>query len=196
MPKRLPDRRRGFAYLQAFDELRDWDGNDADPVHRSNTPLTKRPEHADEDKKSKILLIHDYAGGYLDYETCQGSNASKEMYSCEQLQLIDSFVYFSHQLVTIPPPTWINTCHRNGVQVLGTFIVEPDTLKAECILDVAENGFWVASQLARIARCYGFDGWLVNIEKSFHFSDWSCDRLERFLKQLREDLGPGCQVIW
>jgi mannosyl-glycoprotein endo-beta-N-acetylglucosaminidase len=32
---------------------------------------------------------------------------------------IDIFVYFSHQLVTIPPLVWINAAHLHGTKVLG-----------------------------------------------------------------------------
>jgi len=32
---------------------------------------------------------------------------------------IDTFVYFSHQLVTIPPPVWINSAHLHGTKILG-----------------------------------------------------------------------------
>ena len=32
---------------------------------------------------------------------------------------IDTFIYFSHQLLTIPPPMWINAAHRHGTKVLG-----------------------------------------------------------------------------
>jgi len=36
---------------------------------------------------------------------------------------IDTFIYFSHQLVTIPPPVWINSAHLHGTKVLGMFAV-------------------------------------------------------------------------
>ena len=195
--KRFRDQGRGFTYFQSFDELRQWDEDNADPVHRSNTPLAVRsPRAIDESNKSKLLLIHDYNGSYLEYEACQGADVPHELYTCEHLQLIDSFVYFSHQLVTVPPPTWTNTCHRNGVKVLGTFIIEPGTLEADCILDFNDGQFWVANQLARLARCYGFDGWLINIEKSFSLTSWSSDRLEQFLIHIRKELGFESQVIW
>jgi hypothetical protein len=35
-------------------------------------------------------------------------------------QRIDIFVYFSHSLVTLPPPVWTNAAHRAGTRVLGT----------------------------------------------------------------------------
>lgn len=53
----------------------------------------------------------------------------------------------------------------------------------------------LASQLTRIARFYGFDGWLINIEKTFPIADWACQNLEGFLKQLRLSFDDGC-VIW
>ena len=34
---------------------------------------------------------------------------------------IDTFIYFSHYLVTIPPPCWINAAHKHGIPVLGQF---------------------------------------------------------------------------
>ena len=36
---------------------------------------------------------------------------------------IDTFIYFSHYLVTIPPPCWTNAAHKHGVPVLGQFRV-------------------------------------------------------------------------
>lgn len=140
------------------------------------------------------MLIHDYAGGYNDYETCQGTIVDKELYSCEYLQYVETFTYFSHKLITIPPPTWTNLCHRNGVQVLGTFIVEPGSDTVESILEQDESGsFWVARRLADIANYYGFDGWLVNIEVNFPVLIWKTEKMEGFLRQLRAGVG---KVIW
>jgi endo-beta-N-acetylglucosaminidase D len=50
--------------------------------------------------------------------------------------------------------------------------------------------------LASIAKHYGFDGWLVNIEKPFAKEDWHANTLEAFLRQLREELGFGMQLVW
>jgi len=40
-----------------------------------------------------------------------------EAYRLNAWHCVDTFVYFSHHLVTIPPPGWINAAHRNGVPV-------------------------------------------------------------------------------
>lgn len=191
------DKLGGFAYLESFEELKQWREQDVDPLAVSNTPLLDRQESAPMDKTSKVMLIHDYKGGYNPYEACQGTDIDQDMYSCEYLQYVETFVYFSHKMVTVPTPTWINTCHRNGVPCLGTFIVEPGTKEVEIILEADDLGSsWVAHQLALMAEKYGFDGWLVNIEESFPLLSWSIDRMEGFLRQLRRELGSRRRVVW
>lgn len=56
------------------------------------------------------------AGGYIDDKWVQGGENS-EAYSNWHWYLMDIFVYFSHNLVTIPPPCWVNTAHTHGVKV-------------------------------------------------------------------------------
>lgn len=55
--------------------------------------------------------------------------------------------------------------------------------------------YTLASQLTHIARFYGFDGWLINIEKTFPITEWNLSKLEGFLKQLGSSFDNGC-VIW
>ena len=100
----------------------------------------------------------------------------------------------------VPPPSWTNALHRNGVKVLGTFLVEPQSTDISQILQRTWSGtqgwdYTLASQLTRIARIYGFDGWLINIEKTFPITNWSLPKLEGFLKQLQLSFDDGC-VLW
>jgi endo-beta-N-acetylglucosaminidase D len=198
--KKYEDRLKGFAYIDTFDELASWTEEAVDALQIANTPLLRAGFSGNDgynDSRSKTMLIHDYKGGYNDYENCQGAAIDKDEYSCEYLQSVDSFVYFSHKLVSVPPPTWTNTCHRNGVLTLGTFLVEPGSIGVECILECDDLGnFWVARRLALIAKKYGFDGWLINIEISFPVLSWSLEKMEGFLRQLRSDLGPDGKVVW
>lgn len=122
----------------------------------------------------------------------------EEKYACEYLQHVDTFVYFSHKLVCIPPPTWTNTLHRNGVKALGTILLEPQTRDPERLFRHSDDAlsFCLATKLARIAEYFGFDGWLVNIEKPFAAASWDEQLLTAFLRQLRSDLGVGKQLIW
>ncbi|KAF2232128.1 glycoside hydrolase family 85 protein [Viridothelium virens] len=195
---------KGFKYLESFDELEAWSPQDVDPLQVSNTPLLPR-ESASSFEKANLTLLHDYAGNYHDYESSQGVDVDEERYCCEYLQFVHVFVYFSHKLVCIPPPSWTNTLHRNGVKVLGTFIVEPGSSNVERILQAEEHEsisqqssqvFLMASRLAQIARAYGFDGWLINVEKTFPLHHWNLGKLEGFVEQLRKDMGDGGSVIW
>lgn len=118
-------------------------------------------------------------------------------YTFPYFQYIDTFIYFSHKLVCIPPPSWCNTLHRNGVKVLGTFIIERHTPHIERLLEQKNGEYTVARQLAAMANAYGFDGWLLNIEGEFpgYYQDYS-SRLTDFISYLKRLLGKDSKVIW
>ena len=203
--ERLRQRRRdvlkGFAYFDHFQELEDWRPEDVDHIQIANTPLVRREESNPHEisglKTSKVLLCHDYKGGYHDYEGVRPTEVDAEDYSCEYLQYIDIFIYFSHKLVCVPPPTWTNVLHRNGVKVLGTFIIEPQSPDVERTLRECDGDFPVAQQLARMADTFGFDGWLLNLEKEFPRDAKNCmERLTHFIENLKQHLGHDKQVVW
>jgi endo-beta-N-acetylglucosaminidase D len=178
--------------------LESWKEDDSDPLQRANTPLLRGTDGIERGGvvKVPVLLIHDYSGNYHDYESVNAVDVDGEFYSCEYLQFVDTFVYFSHKLACVPPPTWINLLHRNGVEVLGTLLIEPQTEGSERLLQhtfdqAGEMHFPMAKKLASIATHFGFDGWLVNIEKPFPSEAWSAKLLEAFLLQLKANLGVG-----
>lgn len=200
------DKLKGFTYFDTFDELYSWTKDDASPFQRANTPLLPRPPLTEYDVSehttAPVLLVHDYAGNYHDYEASQGAGISQTLYSCEYLQFVDVFVYFSHKLVCVPPPAWTNALHRNGVKVLGTLLIEPQTRDAERLLEHqnegfdlgSPGGFPVARRLADMAECYGFDGWLVNVERAFERGKGEV--LVQFLSELKKRLREGKMLIW
>ncbi|KAI4610089.1 uncharacterized protein J4E87_010845 [Alternaria ethzedia] len=200
--QRALDRLKGFGYFDTFDQLESWTEADSDPLQRANTPLLRATGRVPtDDRKTGVLLIHDYSGNYHDYESVQTIGVDKELYSCEYLQFVETFVYFSHKLVCVPPPTWTNTLHRNGVEALGTFLIEPQTEGSERLLNhtIEESGdlnFPMAKKLASIAIHFGFDGWLINIEKPFPSDAWDPEVLEAFLRQLKAELGVDKRLIW
>lgn len=197
--QRALDRLKGFTYFDTFEQLETWTDTDSDPLQRANTPLLPRTcKKNDDPSKAQVLLCHDYAGNYHDYEGTSSIGLDEEKYACEYLQYVDTLTYFSHKLVCVPPPTWTNTLHRNGVRALGTLLIEPQTPGSEKLLQHGDDGlsFPLATKLAKIAEHYGFDGWLVNIEKSFPSASWDANLLTAFLRQLKQELGAESQLIW
>jgi endo-beta-N-acetylglucosaminidase D len=193
------DRLKGFSYFDTIKQLEAWAEAEVDPVQIANTPLLPRSGHHREgdEFRTKVLVCHDYAGNYHDYEASQGIGVDMKSYACEYMQFVDTFVYFSHKLVCVPPASWTNTLHRNGVYALGTVLIEPQTRDTGRLLQHnSALHFPIAEVLASIAQCYGFDGWLINIEKPFEKEIWETHRLEGFLQQLKRDLGPSRKLIW
>ncbi|XP_029768021.1 cytosolic endo-beta-N-acetylglucosaminidase [Terrapene carolina triunguis] len=185
-------------YLSSLEELLAWKPTSDDDFNVATMPLANRepPLHS---KRPRTLVCHDMNYGYLEDRFIQGS-ASRDPYVFYHWQYIDIFVYFSHHPVTIPPVTWTNAAHRNGVSVLGTFITEQTSGVQLCEAFLAGEAaayHAVAVQLGRIAHFYRFDGWLVNIENTL--SEAAARNLPLFLRDLREQLHrdvPGGLVIW
>ena len=65
----------------------------------------------------KTLLCHDFKGGYNEDRFADGGDSEKFPYVFQRWSLIDSFCYFSHNFVTIPPPGWIAAAHRYAFQL-------------------------------------------------------------------------------
>eukprot|EP00049_Salpingoeca_infusionum_P009830 m.167257 g.167257 ORF g.167257 m.167257 type:complete len:220 (-) comp14455_c0_seq6:2124-2783(-) len=149
--------------LDSLDAIRGW-SEDLDLANCCGVPLAPSTRA---ERDPKLLVCHDMKGGYLDDKYSQGVvGVSETPYSIYHWHLIDTFVYFSHHLVTLPPCGWIDVAHRNGTKVLGTFITEWHQGAEICRKLLSNPTTWtaVAHQMARMMAYYGFDGWLVNIE--------------------------------
>ncbi|RWW45455.1 hypothetical protein BHE74_00048698 [Ensete ventricosum] len=85
------------------------------PFNRSSVPLP--PSAAALPPRRRILVCHDMKGGYTDDLWVQGGD-NPDAYAIWHWHLMDVFVYFSHYLVTLPPPCWTNAAHTHGVKVL------------------------------------------------------------------------------
>ncbi|KAI5239892.1 hypothetical protein E4T42_08572 [Aureobasidium subglaciale] len=192
------DALKGFTYFDSFQDVDDWRPDQAYSFQRANTPLLLRSCPNTVDGRARVTLIHDFSGNYHDYEDVHWPGVDRPSYSCLQSRLSISVIWLRHsKLVCVPPPSWTNTLHRNGVKSLGTLLVEPQSAGMSRILQQSpsNSGYTLASQLSRIADFYGFDGWLINVEKTFPIADWNLSKLEGFLKQLSASSDPGC-VIW
>lgn len=199
--------------LKSMNELRDWTPKLDEKYNMSSVALQPRVKNA---LKPRLLLTHDMAGGYKEDKLVQGNNFNR-IYNVQYWHLTDTFVYFSHERVSIPPVNWTNACHRNGVKCLGTFLVEGNSqmhemealLQGPPIYDTGDSDplrLWspyYADKLVAIAKHYGFDGWLINIECEFFPFPTSpktkAEELAKFLHYFKEKMHteiPGSQVIW
>ncbi|XP_046734351.1 uncharacterized protein LOC124404338 isoform X2 [Diprion similis] len=197
--KTLEELYAGLSNLTLWPEIRDlrksaeyvYSGIDINDVTK---PLTK----CNRNEKPKTLVCHDMKGGYLDDRFIFGSDAH-DSYVFYHWSGVDSFIYFSHHLVTIPPYGWINAAHTHGVKVLGTVITEwkdGERIWKEIFSSEAEIKRF-ADALVSLATFYKFDGWLVNVENKIDEDD--VDKLIFFVKYLTDNIHAaieGSEVIW
>lgn len=130
------------------------------------------------------------------YRFLQGST-SFDSYVFYHWSIVDTFVYFSHHFVTIPPCGWITAAHHHGVKVLGTVITEGNNDTWDTILASQEDARRFADALVLIARNYQFEGWLLNIENKI--KQEVIDNLIYFIKYLTESIHneiEDSEIIW
>ncbi|RUP47039.1 glycosyl hydrolase family 85-domain-containing protein [Jimgerdemannia flammicorona] len=126
---------------------------------------------------------------------------------------------FSHARTTIPPCNWTDAAHRNGVKMLGTFLIEhlEQTPELEYLVmgplmskqEVSDPGTearwspYFADKLVDLAVHYRFDGYLLNIESPFAppsaHQRYMAASLQLWMRHLVSEMHrrlPGSQVIW
>ncbi|XP_014211240.1 cytosolic endo-beta-N-acetylglucosaminidase [Copidosoma floridanum] len=188
-----------------IDSLVCWPGilelrKSTDYVHRGTDVDTQvdRPERLRRDDVPKTIVCHDMMGGYLEDKFIDGSNEHNS-YHFYHWNVIDTFIYFSHHFVTIPPFGWINAAHKHGVKVLGTLITESSEgcLLWDEILKTRDSIIRFADALIQLASFYKFEGWLLNVENQIKQNDVT--KLTFFVQYLTETIHmkvPGSEVIW
>jgi len=148
--------------------------------------------------RPQTLVCHDMKGGYTEDRFLQGCPAW-DAYRLLHWAVLDWFVYFSHHLVTVPPPGWVAAAHANGVPVLGTVITEFDGGERVCreLFSCEETVCAAVERLLAIAVSYKLHGWLINIENEMEASELGF--LKLFCRKLTEGMKrttPGSMVIW
>ncbi|XP_019643810.1 PREDICTED: cytosolic endo-beta-N-acetylglucosaminidase-like [Branchiostoma belcheri] len=171
------------------------DGCKTDAFNIATVPLAKRTQ---QDGVPKTLVCHDMKGGYIEDRFVQGTWRD-DCYLISHWQHIDTFVYFSHHFITLPPPGWTNAAHKHGVKVLGTLITEWDDGAKRCqqFLKDQVSCRGLADKLAQMAQHYNFDGWLINIENPLEAPQ--VKTLVGFVSYLTEVMHTavqGSEVIW
>ncbi|XP_033318020.1 uncharacterized protein LOC117215712 isoform X1 [Bombus bifarius] len=152
-------------------------------------------EKLDREVQPRTLLCHDMKGGYLEDRFINGSE-SYGSYLFYHWSVIDTFVYFSHHFITVPPFGWINVAHNHGVKVLGTVITEREGIW-DVILESQEEVRRFADALILVAKFYKFDGWLLNVENIIKSEQ--VNNLIYFVKYLTENIHEAIrnsEIIW
>ncbi|XP_045593831.1 cytosolic endo-beta-N-acetylglucosaminidase [Procambarus clarkii] len=184
--------------LKTLDELLEWtEQSHVNDEIVSEKELFSRVSHHPP-SHPKTLICHDMMGGYLEDRFYKGSKKN-DAYRFYHWSGIDTFVYFSHSLVTIPPVSWVNAAHQHGVKVLGTFITEWNEGADVCKRMLADEAMITTcvSQLVNIARHHKFEGWLFNIENKI--DPEQVGQLINFVKKLTLAMKESCPdalVIW
>ena len=62
-------------------------------------------------------MCHDYKGGYGEASWAASAADISGAYRLSHWRAVDVFCYFSHILVSIPPPEWTAIAHRHGTKV-------------------------------------------------------------------------------
>lgn len=192
-------------------ELEEWynDNSERNPldafrISRDCLSNYSRTRETCDKSGSKVMVCHDFKGNYQEDEDDNPlgyfPHPSGQHYYIQFPSLVDLFIYFSHNRISIPPVSWINSLHRQAIPVMGTIIFEgTDYEETDRLLDKNENGeFKYVEILSDLAKHYGFDGWLMNIES--HFTTYAkAQELLLFDEALKSRLHivcPGSKLIW
>ncbi|XP_050424931.1 cytosolic endo-beta-N-acetylglucosaminidase [Adelges cooleyi] len=146
----------------------------------------------------KTLICHDMQGGYKNDRFVNGCQSLDE-YTFYNWSIVDTFIYFSHHFVTIPPIGWTNSAHKHGVKCLGTLITEWDDgheLWLKLFTNLEKRDILV-NKLVAICKNYSFDGYLINIENNLPIEN--IENMIETISLLRTKLKaiiPHSEVIW
>ena len=197
-------------YFQFFDslyELYRFDPSDYD-LQSATVSYKERPI---EITKRKVVICHDIPGGKNSDPICFNDFSTDHEYRFEHWSNIDSFIYFGHYRLTIPPPSWTNQAHKNGCKILGTLIFEWDDGAKECkdmldgvvtykgkMVDNDLGAMYYAEKIVEIAKFFKLDGYLMNFESNVpqEYIETALQFLEYLKMRLRDELGSQSELIW
>lgn len=210
----IPDYQSKNAPISSYwmpDKFLEWSAeNDKDLVYnQSRVPLTKRispdklsPSNQNQNKKTKIVAL-----SMMNSQT--SGNPSRgttkfESYTFDYWQYIDTLVYWGGSsgegIIVTPSADVIDEAHSNGVPVLGTIFLPPkeyggkvDWVKT--MLKKDEQGQYpFASQMVKVAKTYGFEGWFINEETQGLNADDAAN-MKALIQQVKKE-DSSLQIMW
>ena len=163
-----------------------------DPINVCSIPLANRGGMP---PTARVMMTGpQYMAGF-DAESQGGTN--QDIFNFDRWQYIDIMVA-NPAVFSIPPVMWMNACHRNGVRILGsvTPYQEPNFYDFATLLTDPAPATAAANQLVAIAKYYGFDGYMIDIESfappnepdAVNGGSLNVDYVQLFLSTLRAGL--------
>ena len=125
----------------------------------------------------------------------QGSSLTDNVYNFSHWQYVDSFYYYMHQLVSVPPTVWVNAAHRNGGTALGTVTADCNGCGHQMNELFERHSRQAVQKLRQLAAAYGFDGWIIDVENGARLSRKLIAAMGRLAGQTLPD-GRQVQVTY
>jgi endo-beta-N-acetylglucosaminidase D len=175
-------------------DLLAWGPSSVRPLDVAGVPLAKRVARP----VPRMLVGFDNGpwSFWSDFDlNAQGSARTDNVYNFSHWQYVDSFYYYLHQLVSIPPTVWVDAAHRNGVAALGTVTADCDGCPGEMNKLFARHGPQAVRKLGQLAAAYGFDGWIIDVENGARLSRGLIAAMRRLASQTLPD-GRRVQVAY
>lgn len=158
-----------YSCFETGSDLLSWKQTDVRPFDVASVPLAQRVPVPG--PKMLAGLDNGAWAYWSDFDlNAQGSARTGNVYNFSHWQYVDTLYYYAHRLVSVPPTVWVNAGHRNGVSVLATVTADCDGCDAQMNELFEKSGPEAVDRLYTMAATYGFDGWMIDVERDATFT--------------------------
>jgi mannosyl-glycoprotein endo-beta-N-acetylglucosaminidase len=165
-----------------------WSPKDVRPFDKASVPIAPRMLPPKEKQRMLVGLDNGPWSYWSDFDlNAQGSASTGNVYNFSRWQYVDSLYYYAHKLLAVPPTVWVNAAHRNGVSVLGVMTADCTGCSQEMNHLFENSRTKTVDQLHDLAAAYGFDGWLIDVERQAKYSKSLREAMEELRKRTLPD---------
>lgn len=169
-------------------EVMAWTPDSVSPLMVATVPLARRKA------ASAVQMLAGLDNGDWTYWTEFDANPQGgprgNVYNFPYWQYVDAVYYYVHETVAVPPTVWTNAAHRNGVKMYAAVTGDCDTGCGDQVNKLFDDP-GAADQLYRLAATFGFDGWMIDIERGALASP----KVAQALSDLRARRLPNGQLV-
>jgi mannosyl-glycoprotein endo-beta-N-acetylglucosaminidase len=165
-----------------------WSPKDVRPFDKASVSIAPRMLPPKEEQRMLVGLDNGPWSYWSDFDlNAQGSASTGNVYNFSRWQYVDSLYYYAHKLLAVPPTVWVNAAHRNGVSVLGVMTADCTGCSQEMNHLFENSRTKTVDQLHDLAAAYGFDGWLIDVERQAKYSKSLREAMEELRKRTLPD---------